>query len=61
MSSIPVLHTSVPAQVWLRLSDGVEYAHAGKLEFSEVPSAAATPSVTVRARLCHRGSETNIG
>ena len=49
MSSIHVLHTPVPAQVWLRFSDGVEYAHAGKLEFSEVPSAAATPSVTVRA------------
>jgi membrane fusion protein, multidrug efflux system len=28
------------AQVWLRLSDGVEYAHAGKLEFSAVPAAA---------------------
>jgi membrane fusion protein (multidrug efflux system) len=49
MSSTTVLHTSALAQVWLRLSDGVEYAHAGKLEFSKVPPAAGTGSVTVRA------------
>jgi membrane fusion protein (multidrug efflux system) len=62
MSSTAVLHamqertsgtqqqaTSVLAQVWLRLSDGVEYVQAGKLEFSEVPPAAGTGSVTVRA------------
>jgi membrane fusion protein, multidrug efflux system len=62
MSSTAVLHAmqertsgkqqqaaSALAQVWLRLSDGVEYAHAGKIEFSEVPLAAGTGSVTVRA------------
>jgi membrane fusion protein, multidrug efflux system len=40
---------AAPAQVWLRLSDGSEYAYAGKLPFSEAPSLAGTGSVTVRA------------
>jgi hypothetical protein len=40
---------AAPAQVWLRFSDGAEYAHAGKLQFSEVPPAAGTGSVSVRA------------
>jgi RND family efflux transporter MFP subunit len=49
MSSIAVLHTSALAQAGLRLSDGVEYAHAGKLEFPKAPPAAGTGSVIVRA------------
>jgi membrane fusion protein (multidrug efflux system) len=40
---------AAPAQVRLRLSDGIEYAYAGKLQFSEVPARAGTGSVTVRA------------
>jgi membrane fusion protein (multidrug efflux system) len=37
------------AQVRLRLSDGIDYAYAGKLQFSEVPTPAGTGSVTGRA------------
>jgi membrane fusion protein, multidrug efflux system len=40
---------AAPAQVRLRLPDGIEYAYAGKLQFSEVPALAGTGSVTVRA------------
>jgi membrane fusion protein (multidrug efflux system) len=35
--------------VWLRLSDGIEYAYAGKLQFAEVTALAGKDSVTVRA------------
>jgi len=41
--------SAAPAQVRLRLSDGVEYAYAGKLQFSERPALAGTGPVTVRA------------
>jgi membrane fusion protein (multidrug efflux system) len=40
---------AAPAQVRLRLSDGVEYAYAGKLQLSEVPALAGTGPVTARA------------
>jgi membrane fusion protein (multidrug efflux system) len=40
---------AAPAQVRLRLSNGVEYAYAGKLQFSEVPALAGTGPVTARA------------
>jgi membrane fusion protein, multidrug efflux system len=62
MSSTDILHAmqertsdkeqragAAPAQVRLRLSDGVEYAYAGKLQFSEVLALAGTGSVTARA------------
>jgi membrane fusion protein, multidrug efflux system len=53
MSSTDILHAmqagASPAQVRLRLSDGVEYAYAGKLQFSEVPALAGTGSVAARA------------
>jgi membrane fusion protein, multidrug efflux system len=61
LSSIDVLHVmqertsgeqqagAAPVQVRLGLSDGSEYAYAGKLEFLEVPPDAGTGSVTVRA------------
>jgi RND family efflux transporter MFP subunit len=58
MSSTDILHAmqertqqavSAPAQVRLRLSDGIEYAYAGKLQFSEVPAPAGTGSATGRA------------
>jgi membrane fusion protein (multidrug efflux system) len=41
--------TAASAQVRLRLSDGVEYAYAGKLQFSEVASPAGAGTVTLRA------------
>jgi membrane fusion protein, multidrug efflux system len=40
---------AAPAQVWLRLSDGIEYAYAGKLQFPEVPTLVGKDSVIVRA------------
>ena len=40
---------TAPAHVWLRLSDGIEYAYAGKLQFAEVTALAGKDSVTVRA------------
>jgi membrane fusion protein, multidrug efflux system len=48
LSSTDILQAA-PPHVRLRLSDGDEYAYAGKLEFSEVPAVAGTGSVTVRA------------
>ena len=41
--------TAASAQVRLRLSDGVEYAYAGKLQFSEVAALAGAGTVTLRA------------
>jgi membrane fusion protein (multidrug efflux system) len=38
-----------PPQAWLRLSDGIEYAYAGTLQFSNVPTLSGTGTVTVRA------------
>jgi membrane fusion protein (multidrug efflux system) len=38
-----------PAQVWLRLSDDAEYAYAGTLQFSKVPTLSGIGSVTVTA------------
>jgi membrane fusion protein (multidrug efflux system) len=38
-----------PVAVWLRLSDGSEYAHAGKLQVSGVPALAGKGSFTARA------------
>jgi membrane fusion protein (multidrug efflux system) len=40
---------AAPSQARLRLSDGNEYAYAGKLELSAAPTVADTGSVTVRA------------
>jgi membrane fusion protein (multidrug efflux system) len=41
--------TAASAQVRLRLPDGVEYAYAGKLQFSEVSAPAGAGTVTLRA------------
>ena len=38
-----------PPQAWLRLSDGIEYAYTGTLQFSKVPTLSGTGSVTVIA------------
>ena len=59
LSSTDILHAmqermsgkqqTAPPQVRLRLSDGDEYAYAGKLEFLQVLAVAGAGSVTVRA------------